>query len=190
MTKEEMVDLFLGLYVKPSLREEAGRALEALFDTAFRSKSPSDTSTVYVQASALTEALEVLRALTREVSYVSKGPAHREALALLARHGAKSLSENDTVTRRQAMSQEETRKMLQAVEWANNRMDRLCLGNTVAIVHSFGSARAFSYVTRRELATVEDGDGSAEAAIVLLVAKIEQGLIDVFDRREKKGTDR
>ena len=73
------------------------------------------------------------------------------------------------------MSQENTRKMLTAVAWANGRLARLGLDKSAVIVHSAGAARMLS-VLGRELKVVEDGDGTAESAIVLLVAQFEHGL--------------
>ena len=73
------------------------------------------------------------------------------------------------------MSQEETTKMLTAVTWANRRLARLGLTECACIVHSFGAARMLS-ATGRELFVLEDGEGTAETAIVMLVAKFEHGL--------------
>lgn len=77
------------------------------------------------------------------------------------------------MARRQYMNQEDTRKMLTAIGWANARMAKL--GLPACVVHSFGVARMLS-ATGLELKVVEDGDGTAESAIVLLVAQFEHGL--------------
>ena len=77
------------------------------------------------------------------------------------------------------MSQEDTSAMLTTVAWANNRLARLGLAKTACIVHSFGAARMFS-ATGRELKVVEDGNGTAVDAIVLLVAQFEHGLELIF----------
>jgi hypothetical protein len=68
--------------------------------------------------------------------------------------------------------------MLVAVEWANDRLAALGLEAVACVVYSFGAARLLSASGRGlMIVPIADGDdGTAEGAVVYLVAKLERGL--------------
>jgi len=67
--------------------------------------------------------------------------------------------------------------MLDAVDWANRRLERLGLGHGVcAVIVSFGYARLMSYTTGREL-DMEPCEDDPAAAVRILMLRLEIGIL-------------
>lgn len=77
------------------------------------------------------------------------------------------------------MSQEETERMLKAVDWANDRIASWGLGGQIAIVFTNGCGRILTQSGREHFVTGENFD-CPEAAILECVNRFESGMTDLL----------